>query len=118
MSGYLEWLVNNNERWGADSQAGTGRGTKVADPETGERRRAFPAVIKMAEKAGMRTATWWLSSRPNMTNLGRVDGDEKSGVTKHLHELGQAGISPDPAGVGPNPRAWEGWRVDTRTRLQ
>ena len=93
--GYLEWLAkSDNQKWSPIAQQVLEESSKApADPDTGEVLEAVdipPAVLKMAEKAGM-----------SMSDLqGFVDGkfgkpwaelsgDEKSEVTKHLYELGQ-----------------------------
>ena len=95
--GYLEWLAkSDNQKWSPIAQQVLEESSKApAAPETGEVLEAGdipPAVLKMAEKAGM-----------SMSDLlgfveGKFDkswtelnGTEKSEVTKHLHELGQAG---------------------------
>jgi hypothetical protein len=93
--GYLEWLAkSDNQKWSPIAQQVLEESSKApADPETREVLEAGdipPAVLKMADKAGM-----------SMSDLqgfveGKFDkswtelsGDEKSEVTKHLHELGQ-----------------------------
>jgi hypothetical protein len=93
--GYLEWLAkSDNQKWSPIAQQVLEESSKApADPDTGEVLEAGdipPAVLKMADKAGM-----------SMSDLlGFVDGkfgkpwaelsgNEKSEVTKHLHELGQ-----------------------------
>jgi hypothetical protein len=94
--GYLEWLVGNNERWGPIAKQVLEEGAKVpADPETGEVEDAGdipPAVIKMAERAGMKNGDLVAFIQAEYDKpWAELTGDEKSGVTKHLHELGQAG---------------------------
>jgi hypothetical protein len=98
--GYCEWMAkSNNERWSPvfqqlleeDSQGSSPQ----ADADTGEviDTGDIPAaVLKMANKAGM-TKEDLLSfieaeySKP----WAELSGNEKSEVTKHLHELGQVG---------------------------
>jgi hypothetical protein len=99
--GYCEWMATkaNNERWSPVFQQLLDEETKTspppADPETGEviDTGDIPAaVLKMANKAGM-TKEDLLSfieaeySKP----WAELSGNEKSEVTKHLHELGQVG---------------------------
>lgn len=97
--GWCKWMATkaNNERWSPIFQQLLEEEAKAspppANPDTGEVVETCDipaAVLKMAEKAGM-----------SMSDLqgfveGKFDkswtelsGDEKSEVTKHLHELGQ-----------------------------
>lgn len=95
--GYLEWLASSdNQKWGPIAKQVLEEGAKVpADPETGEVEDAGgipPAVIKMAEKAGMKNGDLIAFVEAEYgKSWAELTGDEKSGVTKHLHELGQAG---------------------------
>jgi hypothetical protein len=95
--GYLEWLAkSDNQKWSPIAQQVLEESSKApADPETGEviDTGDIPAaVLKMANKAGM-TKEDLLSfieaeySKP----WAELSGNEKSEVTKHLHELGQVG---------------------------
>lgn len=94
--GYLQWLANSdNQKWGPIAKQVLEEGAKVpADPETGEVEDTGdipPAVIRLAEKAGMKNGDLVAFIQAEYDKpWGELTGDEKSGVTKHLHELGQA----------------------------
>ena len=97
--GYCEWMANkaNNERWTpVFQQLLEEEAAKIpADPETGEAEDAGdipPAVLRMADKAGMTTEDFFQFVDEKYGKPWReLTGNEKSEVTKHLHELGQAG---------------------------
>lgn len=91
--GYLEWLAqSDNQKWAPIAQQVLEEASKTpADPETGE---VFdtgdipPAVMKMAEKAGMTLGdlTSFIETKYGRS-FGELSGSEKSEVTKHLYEL-------------------------------
>ena len=95
--GYLEWLAkSDNQKWSPIAQQVLEESSKApADPETGEVLEAGdipPAVLKMAEKAGMVTEDFLMFIDEKYGKpWSALSGDEKSEVTRHLHELGQAG---------------------------
>ena len=61
-------------------------------PEPEEAGDIPPAVLKMAEKAGMVTEDFLMFIDEKYAKpWSALSGDEKSEVTRHLHELGQAG---------------------------
>ncbi len=95
--GYLEWLAkSDNQKWSPIAQQVLEEASKTpADPETGEvvdTGEIPPAVLKMADKAGM-TADDFLMFIDEKYGKpwSELTGNEKSEVTRHLHELGQAG---------------------------
>ncbi|HBQ85293.1 MAG TPA: hypothetical protein DD811_02265 [Syntrophomonas sp.] len=101
--GYCEWMSNsNNEKWSpvfkklleeekAQTPAdGTGGQDNTAqnEPEPD----IPPAVLKMADKAGMTTQDLLDFIQAQFEKpWAELAGDEKSKVTLHLHELSQAG---------------------------
>ena len=95
--GYLEWLAkSDNQKWSPIAQQVLEESSKApADPETGEVLEAGdipPAVLKMAEKAGMVTEDFLqFIDEKYAKPWSALSGDEKSEVTRHLYELGQAG---------------------------
>lgn len=95
--GYLEWLAkSDNQKWGPVAKQVLEEGAKVpADPETGEVEDTGdipPAVIKMAEKAGMKNGDLAAFIQAEYDKeWSELTGAAKSEITKHLHELGQAG---------------------------
>ena len=95
--GYLEWLAkSDNQKWSPIAQQVLEESSKApADPETGEVLEAGdipPAVLKMAEKAGMVTEDFLMFIDEKYGKpWSALSGDEKSEVTRHLHELAQVG---------------------------
>lgn len=97
---YIEWLAfrSDNQRWAPIAQQLLEEGDKEnlppADEETGEVLNGGgfpPAVLKMAQKAGMSTADLIeLVSAKFGKDWNALNGTEKSEITKHLHELAQA----------------------------
>lgn len=98
--GYLEWLAkSDNQKWSPIAQQVLEESSKPtpppADPDTGEVAEAGdipPAVLKMAEKAGMTKSDLvaYISETYDY-EWPELTGSEKSEVTRHLHELGQIG---------------------------
>jgi hypothetical protein len=95
--GYLEWLAkSDNQKWSPIAQQVLEEASKTpADPETGEvvdTGEIPPAVIKMAEKAGMTTEDFLQFVDEKYTKpWAELSGNEKSEITRHLHELAQVG---------------------------
>ncbi len=97
--GYCEWMATkaNNERWSPvfkqlleEASKGT---PPPADAETGEVKDTGdipPAVLKMAEKAGMNNDDLlaFIADKYDM-EWSELTGNAKSEITKHLHDLGQ-----------------------------
>ena len=93
--GYLEWLAkSDNQKWSPIAQQVLEESSKApADPETEEVLEAGdipPAVLKMADKAGMSMSDLLGFVEGKFgKSWTELNGTEKSEVTKHLHELGQ-----------------------------
>ena len=109
--GYIEWLAtSDNQKWApiakqaleeernpkrqsqqADSQAGAETGGKDTAGGSAATSIYPPAVLKMAEAAGMteKDLTDFIQEKYEKP-FSKLSGPEKSEVTKHLHELGQA----------------------------
>jgi hypothetical protein len=96
--GYCEWMAKSgNEKWSPVFQQLLEEASKVtpppADAETGEVKDTGdipPAVLKMAEKAGMNNDDLlaFIADKYDM-EWSELTGNAKSEITKHLHDLGQ-----------------------------
>ncbi len=99
---YLEWLAkSDNQRWAPIAQQVLDEANKTtpppADPETGEIIGSGeeapdipPAVLKMAEKAGMAKVDLLSFIKDKYDKeWSELTGSAKSDITKHLHDLGQ-----------------------------
>lgn len=94
--GYCEWMAKgNNERWSPIFQqllAEESKKPSDADPETGEVNPVdIPAaVLKMAGKAGMTNEDLLDFIQAKYEKAwADLSGEEKSEITRHLHDLGQ-----------------------------
>lgn len=104
--GYIEWMAEkgNNDKWSpickqlleeekaaktTPAEAPTDNGNEEPEPVDDT---VSPAIAKMAEKAGMSLVQLneYVQSKYSKS-WGKLVAEEKSEVTKHLHELGQAG---------------------------
>lgn len=98
--GYCVWMADkaNNERWSPVFKQlleEESNSKPAADPETGEIEGTAdipPAILKMADKAGMSQADLLAMVESKFGKpWAELSGNEKSEITKHLHDLGQAG---------------------------